>query len=119
MLILYYLHTSCLLVRQSPIANRQLPITMTIPTLLFAFVIALLIGSLFHAIRGGGGGRFLLNLLFSTLGFALGQAAGWWFRFALYAVGDLDIALGAIGSLLILSLGDWLSRIKPADKSSV
>lgn len=83
---------------------------MTVPVLLLGLTAALLIGSLYHALRGGGGWRLLLNLLFSALGFALGQAAGMWLGFRLYAVGDLDVGLGAIGSAAILALGDWLSR---------
>ncbi len=92
---------------------------MTLPDILFGFTAAFLIGALYHSLRGGSGWRFLLNLLLSALGFALGQVAGWWLGFILYAVGDLDIAAGAVGSVLILVLGDWLSHIKPAEKSSV
>lgn len=92
---------------------------MHLPIILFGLTAAFLIGALYHSVRGGGGWRFLLNLLLSALGLALGQVVGWWFGFILYTIGDLDIALGAIGSLLILVLGDWLSHINPADKSSV
>ena len=92
---------------------------MNLPLILFGLTAAFLLGALYHAIRGGNGLRFLLNLLLAAAGFALGQAAGWWFGFVLYAVGDLDIALGAIGSILILVIGEWLSRIKPREKSGV
>jgi hypothetical protein len=92
---------------------------MNLPSILFGLTAAFLLGALYHALRGGGGGRFLLNLLLSALGFALGQLVGWRFGFVLYAIGDLDIALGAIGSVLILVIGEWLSRIKPHEKSGV
>ncbi|MBV6392424.1 MAG: hypothetical protein KPEEDBHJ_01646 [Anaerolineales bacterium] len=92
---------------------------MTLPGILLGLVIAFLLGSLFHTWRGGGGWRLGLNLLLSALGFALGQAAGWQFGFVLYAVGDLDVATGALGGVLVLFLGDWLSRIKPRDESGV
>ena len=83
---------------------------MTLPALLFAFLIALLIGALFHAIRGGGGWRLLLNLGVSVLGFALGQVIGIWFGIALFKFGALDLGLGFLGSVLLLIAGAWLVR---------
>ena len=94
-------------------------IIMNLPVILFGLTAAFLLGALYHAVRGGNGLRFLLNLLLSAVGFALGQLVGWWFGFVLYAVGDLDVALGAIGGVLILILGDWLSHIKPREESGV
>ena len=94
-------------------------IIMNLPVILFGLTAAFLLGVLYHAVRGGNGLRFLLNLLLSAVGFAFGQLVGWWFGFVLYAVGDLDVALGAIGGVLILILGDWLSHIKPREESGV
>ena len=92
---------------------------MTLPGILFSLVIAFLAGALYHMVRGGSGWRLLLCLALSTLGFALGQVADMWFGITLFKFGALDIGSGSIGSLLTLILGDWLSRIKPDDKSSV
>lgn len=92
---------------------------MTLPSLLLALLIALLAGALFHAMRGGSGWRLLLHLGLSMLGFALGQVVGIWFGIALFIFGTLDIGLGVIGSLLLLGVGDWLSRIKPTNESGV
>lgn len=92
---------------------------MTVPVILFGLVVALLVGALFHALRGGSGWRLLFHFGLSALGFALGHVAGIWFGLAVYRFGALDIGLGVIGSLLALGLGDWLSRIKPANQSSV
>ena len=92
---------------------------MNLPVILFGLTAAFLLGALYHAIRGGNGLRFLLNLLLSAAGFALGQFVGRWFGLVLYKVGDLDIALGVIGGILILILGDWLSHIKPREESGV
>lgn len=83
---------------------------MTIPALLFAFVIALLIGALFHAIRGGGAGRLFINFGFSILGFALGHVSGMWFELSLYQFGVLELGLGILGSVLFLIAGAWLVR---------
>ena len=92
---------------------------MTLPAILFGLIVAFLTGALFHAVRGGGGWRLLLHLGLGAAGFALAQAAGIWFGFVLFKFGVLDLGGGVIGSLLLLGVGDWLSRIKPADKSSV
>lgn len=92
---------------------------MTLPTVLLGLVIAFLAGALFHALRGGGGWRLLLHLGLGAAGFALGQAVAEWFGFDLFKIGVLDIGMGVIGSLIFLGVGDWLSRIKPMDESSV
>jgi len=92
---------------------------MTLPAILFGLVMAFSAGALFHVVRGGNGWRLLLNLVLSALGFALGQAAGIWFGVVLYKFGVLDIGMAAAGSVALLVIGDWLSRIKPTDESSV
>ena len=92
---------------------------MTIPTLLFALLITLLCGVIFHILRGGSGWRLLLYFGLSTLGFAVGQ----WISFArgwhLLTFGALDIGVGVIGSVVFLALGEWLSRIETTNKNSV
>jgi uncharacterized membrane protein YeaQ/YmgE (transglycosylase-associated protein family) len=92
---------------------------MTLPTLLFALLIALLCGVLFHILRGGSGWRLLLYFGLSTLGFAVGQwissARGW----HLLMFGALDIGMGVIGSAVFLVLGEWLSHIETNHESSV
>lgn len=92
---------------------------MSLPNLLLALVIALLAGTLFHALRGGNGWRLLLCIVLSIAGFALAQWVGAEFRFVVYRVGILDIGSGVIGSILFLVTGDWLGRIEPRDKTSV
>lgn len=84
---------------------------MTLPVFLFGLIIALLIGFLFHVLRGGRGLRLLLYLGLSILGFAFGQwismARGW----NLYLFGVLDLGMGLVGSVLVLGLSEWLSLI--------
>lgn len=92
---------------------------MNLPAILFALVVALLIGALFHALRSGGGWRLLLHLALSIVGFALGQGVSRWIGYILLQFGVLDIGMGVIGSLVFLGIGDWLSRIKPRNESSV
>lgn len=92
---------------------------MNLPAILFALVVALLIGALFHALRSGGGWRLLLHLALSIAGFAFGQGVSRWIGYILLQFGVLDIGMGVIGSLVFLGIGDWLSRIKPGNESSV
>ncbi|MCZ2126692.1 MAG: hypothetical protein LC099_02835 [Anaerolineales bacterium] len=87
------------------------------PALAFALTLALLMGAFFHALRGGGGWRLALHFLLSAAGFGVGQIVGAWTGYALYPFGVLDLGAGAIGSLIVLIVGDWLSRVNPPDKS--
>ncbi|MBL8103521.1 MAG: hypothetical protein JNM02_13385 [Anaerolineales bacterium] len=82
---------------------------MTLPVVLLGLAIALLIGFLFHILRGGSGWRLLLYLGMSILGFALGQWGSMAFGWSMYKVGALDVPLGITGSVLILVLGDWFN----------
>jgi len=85
---------------------------MNIPSAVFAFVAALLLGSLFHLIVDGGPRRLILYLILSTAGFGLGQwlaaTQGWLFL----PVGPLQLGPCVLGSLLTLLLGHWLSQVE-------
>jgi len=85
---------------------------MTIPTMIFAFLIASLIGALYHLIRGGGLGRLFLYLLYSWAGFALGYLIGIWQGWSLFPMGQLDLGVSVLGSLILLIGGDWIGRIR-------
>ena len=85
---------------------------MTIPSLVFAILIASLYGALYHLIRGGGLGRLLLFLIFGWVGFAAGHFLGIWRGWILFPVGELNWGLSTLGSLLFLLGGDWVSRIR-------
>lgn len=84
---------------------------MTIPSLIFAFLIASLYGALYHLIRGGGLGRLLLFLIFGWAGFAGGHLLGIWQGWVLMPVGELNLGMSTFGSLIFLVGGDWVSRI--------
>ncbi|RJP50374.1 MAG: hypothetical protein C4586_06040 [Anaerolineaceae bacterium] len=92
---------------------------MTFPIILFGSIIAVLLGVLFHLLRGGGGWRLLLYIGLSALGFTLGQWASLYGGWKLYLFGALDIGMGGIGSMVILILGEWLSRIEVQKKNGV
>jgi hypothetical protein len=85
---------------------------MTIPSLIFALLIASLYGVLYHLVRDGGLGRLLLFLIFGWAGFALGHLLGIWQGWVLLPVGELNLGLSTLGSLVLLVLVDWVSRIR-------
>jgi hypothetical protein len=85
---------------------------MTIPSLIFAFLIASLYGALYHLIRGGRLGRLLLFMIFGWTGFALGHLLGIWQGWVLIPVGELNFGLSTLGSLMFLVVGDWVSGIR-------
>jgi hypothetical protein len=89
---------------------------MTIPALLLALLIALLYGALYHLVRGGGFWRLLLLLGLSVLGFVAGHLAGLWWGWVFLPLGSLNLGLSSLGSLLVLLVGDWLSRVEPGRK---
>jgi len=85
---------------------------MTLPTLLFALLVALLYGALYHLVRGGGFWRLVLYLVLSVIGFIIGHLIGLWQEWVLLPVGSLNLGLSTMGSFLILLIGDWLSRME-------
>jgi hypothetical protein len=85
---------------------------MSLPALLFGFVISTLYGAAFHLIRGGGAGRLLLYLLLAWAGFWSGQflaaQRGWTFA----SLGPLHLGMATLASLLFLAVGNWLSLVE-------
>ncbi len=92
---------------------------MTLPSFLFALLIALLYGALYHLLRNGGVGHLLMYLALSALGFGIGQLVGYWLGGDFIKLGPINLGLGSIGSLLVLVIGDWLSRIETKPESKV
>lgn len=85
---------------------------MTFPTLLFALLVALFYGALYHLIRGGGFWRLLLHFCLSISGFVLGHLLGIWREWTFLPLGALNLGLSTLGSVMLLVFGDWLSRIE-------
>jgi hypothetical protein len=85
---------------------------MTLPTLLFAFLVALFYGALYHLIRGGGFWRLILFFGLSVFGFGLGHLIGLWRGWIFIPLGSLNFGLSSLGSITVLMLGDWLSRVE-------
>jgi hypothetical protein len=85
---------------------------MTLPTLLFGLLVALLYGALYHLLRGGGFWRLLLFFSLSIAGFILGHWIGIWRQWTFIPLGALNLGLSTLGSFMLLAVGDWLSRLE-------
>ncbi len=92
---------------------------MTLPALLFALIVALFYGASYHLIRGGGFWRLMLYFSLSIVGFVMGHLVGLWRGWLFLPLGVLNFGLSSAGSILMLMLGDWLSRIEVPQGSKV
>lgn len=86
---------------------------MTIPSLLFALLIALLLGALYHLIRGGDAAHLLAYLVMSMLGFTAGHFIALWRGWVFLPFGPLNLGPEIAGALVFLALADWLVHLPP------
>ena len=92
---------------------------MTLPSLLFALIIASFYGALYHFIRNGGFWRLIFCIGMSVIGFGVGHLLGLWRGWFLIPLGSINLGLSSLGSLIFLVGGDWLSRIESKPQSTV
>lgn len=85
---------------------------MTVPSMLFALLVASFYGASYHLIRGGGLGRLLLYFCLSIAGFIAGHLIGIWRGWTFIPLGTLNLGLSSLGSIILLICGDWLTRIE-------
>ena len=85
---------------------------MTFPALLFGLVVAMFYGAFYHLIRDGGFWRLILYFGLSIFGFVMGHLIGLWRGWIFLPLGSLNFGLSTLGSVIILLLGDWLSRVE-------
>jgi hypothetical protein len=89
---------------------------MTLPTIVFGFISAILIGSGFHLWKGGGLGKLMLYLVASIIGFWLGQFFAILLQWQFLPVGALQFGIDVLGSGLSLFVGYWLTNHKAVPK---
>jgi hypothetical protein len=84
---------------------------MTIPALLFGFLVSTLMGAVFHLWKDGGLGRLLLYVLLAWVGFwgghILANALGWTFG----SIGPLRLGMALLVGGATIYAGYWLSLI--------
>jgi uncharacterized membrane protein YeaQ/YmgE (transglycosylase-associated protein family) len=75
---------------------------MPSPSFVFSFILATLLGALFHLIFGGDARRLALFLLAGWVGFAIGHFTGVLFEVNILNIGVLRIVPAAIGAGIAL-----------------
>jgi len=85
---------------------------MSLPAIFLGFVISTLIGAGFHALRGGGGGKFFLDLILGWLGFWLGQYLAGQLGVHFLSLGSLHLGIAIPLTLIFLLIGNWLSPVE-------
>ena len=90
---------------------------MSLSSLLLGFILSTLLGAGFHAVRGGGGGKLLLDLVLGWLGFWLGQFVATRLGLTIGSLGSLHLGLAIPASLAFLFIGNWLSPVETQKKS--
>lgn len=75
---------------------------MPSPTFTFGFILATLLGSLFHLIVGGDIRRLALYLISAWVGFAVGHLAGMLFGIDTFNIGTLRALPAVMGGLIAL-----------------
>jgi uncharacterized membrane protein YeaQ/YmgE (transglycosylase-associated protein family) len=79
---------------------------------MFGLLAALLVGALFHLVVDGGGGRLVLYMILSVAGFGAGQWLGSALQWTFISLGQLHFGPAVLGSLLVLLVGHWLSKVE-------
>jgi len=85
---------------------------MSLPTLLFGFLISTLMSAVFHLLRGGGAGRLMLYLILGWVGFWAGHFLASYFGWTFGSIGPLHLGLAVLVGLIFLVIGYWLSLVE-------
>lgn len=72
------------------------------PNATFAFILATLLGAVFHLVVGGDARRLALFLLAGWIGFGLGHTLGVIMDINLFNIGTLRIVAGIAGAVIAL-----------------
>ena len=82
---------------------------ITFPVFIFGSLIAGLIGSLIHLIFGGKPFRLLLSMLFSWIGFWVGNNLGFRYDIKFIKYGPIYFGTAVLVSLVLGLTGYWIS----------
>lgn len=89
---------------------------MPAPTLVFGFILATLLGAVFHLIMGGDVRRLALFLLAGWIGFAIGQLIGVIADVDLLQIGTLRAFSAVLGAIITLILTHFLTYDRKSSK---
>lgn len=83
-----------------------------IPGITIILLFALLIGFIFHFWKGGGILRLVFILIFSVVGFGIGQWVGFSLDSNILKIGWVYLGFGGLGSIVFSLLAIWLTNIR-------
>lgn len=89
---------------------------MTLPSLIFGFVVASIPGTLLHFWKGGPIWRLIIYILLSWFGFWVGHFIGSALKLTFGSFGSLNLGMGLITCIVVLGLGYWLSLVQVEKK---
>ena len=84
---------------------------MNAPALFFCILVASFLGAAFHFWKGGGGGRLVLYLILSLVGFFLGSWITTSQNLLFLMIGPFSGGFGVLGSLIILFISNWIIKL--------
>lgn len=89
---------------------------MPTPTITFGILLAILLGALFHLVRGGDSKRLLIYLAISLAGFWLGDTIGYFTGWSILHIGLLNTGTAILFSVLLMVGGELLLNRLEAKK---
>ena len=84
---------------------------MITPSFVFSSLLASFWGAAFHFWKGGSGGRLVVNLILSWIGFFLGNWVGTSWDISFLMIGPISGGFGSLGSLILLFFSNWIIQL--------
>jgi hypothetical protein len=91
---------------------------MTLPSIIFGFLLSTLYGVLFHLWRGGGLRRLFLFIFLSWAGFWIGHSIANRYQLNFAQIGPVNAGMATLSSGVCLMLGYWLSLVEVRSKKN-
>ena len=90
---------------------------MTTPNLFLGALIALIIGLIFHFLRGGSFNRLLIHVVTAIIAFFLGHFVGEWIHWNLWRYGTINFFPAILATLVgLIAMTILAGPEKPAQK---
>jgi len=86
------------------------------PQIIFGSLIAGIVGAGIHLILGGKPLRLVLSLIFSIIGFWLGQALSSQYSISIIRLGTINLGFALVASLLFGVFGYWIAGENRTEK---
>lgn len=85
---------------------------MTSPSILFGIILSTFYGVIFHLFKGGSLGRLGVYIIFSWMGFWIGQLFAELLNIDFLTIGTIHAGIASIFSWIFIVVSHWLSHIE-------